>query len=93
MTYDGEICRLDKVAVLEEYRGRHYGDFIVRILLNKAFTSGINKVYISTKQDNLGFFKTIGFQTDQKRDGIISMSVTPAQVVTKCQKSKNFIGN
>jgi N-acetylglutamate synthase-like GNAT family acetyltransferase len=93
MTYDGEICRLGKVAVLRECRGNYYGDFIVRILLNKAFTSGIERVHTCAEQGNQGFFRKIGFQTDSEENGLAKMSITTAQLVTKCQISKNFIGN
>jgi N-acetylglutamate synthase-like GNAT family acetyltransferase len=93
MAYDGEICRLGRVAVLKPYRGNHYGDFIVRILLNKAFTSGIEKVYTYASPDNLGFFSTIGFKAEHEKDGLTAMSITSTQLVTKCQISKNFIGN
>jgi N-acetylglutamate synthase-like GNAT family acetyltransferase len=93
MSYDGEICRLGRIAVLKQYRGNHYGDFIVRILLNKAFTSGVKKVYTYASSDSLGFFSTIGFKAEQEKEGLTVMSISPTQLVTKCQISKNFIGN
>jgi N-acetylglutamate synthase-like GNAT family acetyltransferase len=59
--YDGVNCTIEKIGVLEDYRGRLYGDFTVRMLLNKAFTSGINEVFLHTQINTEGFFQKIGF--------------------------------
>ena len=37
MKYDGETFILDKMAVLKEHRNNGYGEFIVRMLLDKVF--------------------------------------------------------
>lgn len=93
LNYNGEVCRLDRVAVLKENRGNYYGDFIVKILLNKAFMSEIKKVDITVEPNNIGFFKKIGFQAEYEHGESIRMSITSAQVAVKCQKNKKFIGN
>lgn len=59
--YDGTVCSIDKVAVLKDYRGLKYGDFTVKMLLSKAFTSGVNEVITKTFADTREFFCTIGF--------------------------------
>jgi len=60
--FNGADCIIDKVAVLQDYRNMKYGDFAVRMLLNKAFTAGINIVTIYAAQSVKDFFKKIGFQ-------------------------------
>jgi predicted GNAT family N-acyltransferase len=93
--YDGQTCYLDRVAVLKEYRNNYYGDFIVRMLLNKAFISNIQKVYIKISPNLEDFFKKFGFSRDiadiKEKHGIIMYIVTD-NVNKKCLKSSN-IGN
>lgn len=59
--FDGEKCSIGRVAILKEYRGLKYGDFIVKLLLNKAFNSGIDKVYIHSQISAKGFYEQLGF--------------------------------
>lgn len=59
--YDGDECIIDRIAVLKKHRNKGYGDFIVRLLLNKAFMAGIKKVYAISYEDTKGFYEKIGF--------------------------------
>ena len=59
--YNGQDCQIGRVAVLKEFRGKKYGDFTVRMLLNKAFTAGINEVTINCQQSAEEFCSKIGF--------------------------------
>jgi predicted GNAT family N-acyltransferase len=61
ISYNGQDCQLGRIAVLKEYRGRKYGDFTVRLLLNKAFTAGINEVTINCQKEVEEFYNKIGF--------------------------------
>lgn len=89
--YDGDICRISKIAVLKDYRGKEYGDFVVRMLLNKAFTSGISEVYVNSLLITKGFFETIGFEEveDEMKIGIINhinMIIKADKLCSGCQK-------
>lgn len=64
MMFDGEICRIEHIAVLKDFRGRQYDELVIRILLNKAFTSGIHKVMAHVPASMLELFTEIGFHTD-----------------------------
>lgn len=55
------VYRIGHVAVLKEERGKQYGDFVVRMLADKAFLSGIDTVYVGARKDAVGFYETIGF--------------------------------
>jgi predicted GNAT family N-acyltransferase len=95
MTYDGVNCLLDRVAVIKEYRGMQYGDFIVRILLNKAFISGINKINVYTDKEHVEFYKKIGFEIEKcdiSKD--ISkeflLCINNGKTLSKCQKHMNI---
>lgn len=60
--FDGEIYRISRVAVKKAFRGKGYGDFVVRMLINKALTSGAQEIYTSTLLDGKKMFETIGFE-------------------------------
>jgi N-acetylglutamate synthase-like GNAT family acetyltransferase len=61
--YKGDSCQIGHVAVLKEYRKLLYGDFTVKMLINRAFTAGINKVTLISKPEVEEFFRKIGFET------------------------------
>jgi len=87
--YDGEKCILDKVSVLKEYRGKEYGDFVVRLLLNKAFLAGVNEVYADSFVSAEGFFEKIGFiRIDENfiENGIVKckMVIKSEHLMKKC---------
>lgn len=61
MTENG--FRIGKIAVLKEERGKHYGDFVVRMLVNKAFMAEGKCVTVSALLSAVQFYKKIGFRT------------------------------
>jgi predicted GNAT family N-acyltransferase len=79
--YDGTVCIIDNVAVLKEYRGMKYGDFTVKMLLSKAFTSGINEVMTKTFFDSQDFFRTIGF--DKFNEGYFEKGIRYVDMIIK----------
>lgn len=60
--FDGEIYRMSRVAVKAEFRGKGYGEFVVRMLVNKALLSGAQEIYVSTLAGGRRMFEGIGFQ-------------------------------
>lgn len=93
LTFDGDICRIGRVAVLKEYRGKRYGDFIVRMLLNKAFSSGIKRVTINTQTSAEEFYRKIGFKrvSDSFMEGKIEhceMVILDYEVTKECDKNR-----
>lgn len=66
MHYNGEYCRIGHIAVLKEFRGRYYGDLAVRMLINRAFTSGIDEVWTEVDLVVKPFFEKIGFQIENE---------------------------
>lgn len=88
--FDGERCTISHVAVLKDYRKQQYGDFTVKMLLNKAFTSGVPEVELDTTEQTEGFFKRIGFKTENTwmdLNGIKwkHMKVNTNQITRPCQ--------
>jgi ribosomal protein S18 acetylase RimI-like enzyme len=89
--FDGESCQIDHVAVLKEFRNRQYGDFAVRMLLNKAFTSGIHVVRSMVCFDSVAFFEKLGFKIiSEKRiyqnNAYYLMEITAKDIKTTCHK-------
>lgn len=89
--HDGTSYRVGRIAVLKDERGKYYGDFIVRLLVNKAFSSGADEVVISAQTKAVPFYEKIGFETYGDRfeeAGIehILMKVKLNAICKKCDK-------
>ena len=54
---------IGKIATLKEYRNKGYGDFVVRMLIDKAFTMGAKQIFVNAQFGAVDFYKTIGFRT------------------------------
>lgn len=52
---------IDSVCVLKEYRGKHLGDLIVRMLVRKAVDMGAENTYASVDNSCEHLFENIGF--------------------------------
>ncbi len=61
LLFDGRRFTITDVAVLPEYRGEGYGDFITRLLTDRAMTAGAQKIFLDAFSGTAGFFETIGF--------------------------------
>ncbi len=55
--------KIGKIATLKEYRKMGYGDFVVRMLIDKAFTMGAKEIFVDAQLTAVDFYKTIGFRT------------------------------
>lgn len=65
IAFDGWNFVISRVAVLPEHRGKKYGDFVVRMLIDKAMMSNAKQVQLDALEGTEGFFETIGFQTEK----------------------------
>ncbi len=89
--FDGETCEISHIAVIKEYRNMKYGDLAVRMLINKAFTAGINKVQVNSPLELLDFFKSIGFtflkdNSENSDNSLYKMVIYINNVNTSCKK-------
>jgi predicted GNAT family N-acyltransferase len=90
--FDGVNCEIGHIAVLKEYRNRKYGDFAARMLINKAFTSGIHEVSIKTPNSLIDFFRKIGFHIQKEPSGMEDdnesiMILCDRDILTCCHKN------
>ena len=60
--YDGDTYKIGRVAVLKEERGKQYGDFIMRMLIDKAFLHGAEEVILGAQIHAVGFYEKLGFE-------------------------------
>lgn len=58
---DDGCFHMGRVAVKKECRRQGYGDFIVRMLLDRAFQCGANEIHILAQTTAVRFYETIGF--------------------------------
>lgn len=88
----GDHYKINRVAVRKEYRGKKYGDFIVRMLLDKAVTMGAKEVYADVPEQIVPFYEQIGFVSEEKEhyeDGIchLLMKLSVSDYMPPCAKS------
>ncbi len=60
--YDGFECEISRVAVLPAYQRQKFGDFVVRMLIDKALLSGVDEMRLEAPEEICGFFEKIGFR-------------------------------
>lgn len=80
---------LDRIAVLEVERNKGYGDFLVRLLVNKAFMAGAESVNVSCSLELFGFYKKLGFNPINEKNSIqenLSMILFTSSICRKCSK-------
>ena len=52
---------IDLIGVLDKYRGLKYGDFVIRMLIDKAFSCGATKIFAKKYCENIdGSTKFLG---------------------------------
>lgn len=92
---DGDEYRIGKIAVLADSRGKKFGDFLVRMLVDKAYLAGANTIMVRAQLHAVGFYEKIGFKkcgnvfTDT-RDGLTvqPMELPKGSLCKECQKIK-----
>lgn len=57
----GDEFKVGRLCVLKEYRGKGYADFLIRMLIDKAFQMGAKEVHVDSQLHAIGFYKKIGF--------------------------------
>ena len=89
LVFLGEQYKIGRIAVKKEYRGKKYGDFIVRMLVDKAFTMGAKEVFVGAQLHAIPFYEKIGFikqNESYEEDGIYHqiMKLTPCNCKKEC---------
>jgi len=61
LIFTNGIFLLGRIAVLKQHRGKNYGDLVVRMLIDRAFSIGANEVEVHAQLSVQGFYEGIGF--------------------------------
>lgn len=56
-----EEFMLGRICVLKEFRGKNFGNIIVKLLVNRALNKGANKIYIHAQAYLKEFYINLGF--------------------------------
>ena len=70
--------RLGRIAVKSEYRGKRYGDLVVRMLIRKCYDIGAEEQYVHAQVQAKGFYEKLGFVPfgeEYIEDGILHISM------------------
>lgn len=89
LVFLGDTYKIGRIAVKKEFRGKGYGDFIVRMLIDKAFLMGAREVYVGAQKHAVSFYEKIGFikqEETYEEDGIFHqiMKITPHTCKREC---------
>lgn len=60
---ENETFTLGRIAVLKNLRGKKYGDFVMRLLIGKAFELGGNEQHLHSQTHAVKFYEKYGFKT------------------------------
>jgi predicted GNAT family N-acyltransferase len=95
--HDGKTFRIGRIAVRKQYRGKGYGDLLVKLLLLKVFEYNPSVVRIGAQEYAQKFYERYGFRKtgDKYMDGglpHIPMEVTKETLVFKsdCGHDKTY---
>jgi len=83
---------MDRVCVLSDHRRQYKGDFLVRMMCDRAFNSGATEVWLALPCELLGLAKNIGFEdsgeTQEFADRVLHLMKLPKdKFISKCGHS------
>lgn len=90
----GAYCKIGFICVDKEKRGFEYGDFIVRMLCDRAFSCGAKTVRVDAREKAVGFYKKMGFEfsdggafeKDKNGISVAKMEITAERLISDCQR-------
>lgn len=90
-TDNGEEYKIGRIAVKKEERGQGFGDFIVRMLVDKALMMGADRVLIGSQPHAVAFYEKIGFRPTGEKyvEAGIEHTVMEIRQNTICKACQN----
>ena len=85
--------KIGRIAVKKECRGKHYGDFVVRMLLDKAFSMGAKEVFVGAQAHAISFYERIGFIKQEEEyweDGIYHLMMKIKACPSNCSTKERL---
>lgn len=84
--YDGEVYLIDGVSVLEEERRKKYGDFLVRMLVDRAFQNQASSIVSYVPENIVPFFSSIGFEAKEQNDSVVRCELYRGGLCRECSR-------
>lgn len=56
-----DIANIMLIAVKQNYRGKKYGDLVIRMLIDKAMSMSYKDIYTDVPDSHVGMFEKVGF--------------------------------
>lgn len=53
---------LGRIAVLKEHRGKHFGEIVVKMLVNRGLNKGAEEIFIHAQALVKEFYEKLGFE-------------------------------
>ena len=87
--YDGWEGVIHHVAVLQECRGQGLGDFVVRMLIDRALMADVSEISADIPIQTKGFFEKIGFHETEsngefQKENYIKMKLDKTDIHKCC---------
>lgn len=64
ITFDGKRFDISHIAIRKDLRGQEYGDFVLKMLINKAVLSNASEIHALSLPEAVGFFESVGFKNE-----------------------------
>lgn len=83
---DKETGQIERVATLEEYRGKHYGREAILEAEKWMREKGVKEIIINSREDALGFYEKLGYVPDftkKSGEGAFRCVITSKKLVPK----------
>ena len=92
-TEKSKVFKIGRIAVEQNERGQGYGDFVVRMLLDKGFQMGAEEIIVGAQEKAIAFYEKIGFQKtgESYLDALVLhtvLSIRQSLICRECQKEK-----
>lgn len=89
LLFDGINNLIGRIAVKKQHRRNNYGEFVVRMLIDKCINFGGNTVTVFAQENAVDFYKGMGFEVSGQpyiEDGInkYPMNLLIKNLVKKC---------
>lgn len=90
--FTGEDYLIGRIGVMKESRGKKLGDFLVRMLVDKAFLAGADRVIVHAQLHAVKFYEKIGFKPYGEQfteAGVLhqSMQLKNGELLKECHKN------
>ncbi|MDT8716921.1 GNAT family N-acetyltransferase [Clostridium sp. 19966] len=60
--FQNGLCFLGRISILKSYRGKGIGNILVKEMIRKAFSLGVNEVHIHAQSHAEKFYEKLGFE-------------------------------